>query len=327
MIDNKLEILVITYNRSKELDNTLKQLLSSPFSRCKITILDNCSPDNTPSVCARYEKLFPNFRIVRHKTNIGGDPNYLRAVELSDATYIWILGDDDSYDFSDCDDVFDIIRNENADIICVGYSGQLAWESGFMATSRELVRRGSRYFYIVGFIPNIIFRRSLFDYECLYNAYRNIMNLFPQLVLANKSLENNSSVYIAKNKIVHRDPRNKAGFSPLFHLLAWVNSCQMIKDKKLRRKVIYEIFDNKLIFFKKVVTYIAYAKATRSSNLMKKVTLLALGFSKDQLAMLIVASSILLLPTPFCKLLLNIYRKHTVTGKLLPERPWTDFWI
>ena len=56
MIEEKMEIILITYNRSKYLDNTLNQFLNSPFKNCKFTVLDNCSPDNTPEICAKYEK-------------------------------------------------------------------------------------------------------------------------------------------------------------------------------------------------------------------------------------------------------------------------------
>ena len=45
MIEEKLEIVLITYNRYKDLENTLKQFLNGPFSECMFTILDNCSND------------------------------------------------------------------------------------------------------------------------------------------------------------------------------------------------------------------------------------------------------------------------------------------
>ena len=119
MIEEKMEIILITYNRSKYLDNTLNQFLNSPFKNCKFTVLDNCSPDNTPDICAKYEKLFPNMHIVRHSTNIGGNANILRAVETSESKYTWILGDDDNYDFSTVDDVIDAVVSDKYDFIYV----------------------------------------------------------------------------------------------------------------------------------------------------------------------------------------------------------------
>jgi glycosyltransferase involved in cell wall biosynthesis len=325
MVD-KIEILLMTYNRAKDLEKTLQQLLKSPFFECKITVLDNCSPDETPSVCNSYAKLFPRFKSVRHKINIGGDPNYLRAVELSESVYTWILGDDDFYDFTQSNELIEAIRLEKADIFIVGTPANSEWARGLLTTTGELNRRGLRYFHIFAFIPNVIFRTSLFDTVTLYMAYRNIANLFPHLALANKSLEENSSVYIVNKDIIRRSAHNEATYSPLFHITSWVNSCQMIKDKKLRKKVIYQIFDNKVVFFKKIVSYILYAKATRYDKLTRRVAELLLGLSKTQRLMLAVTFPLLIFPASFYLYLLHIYSKYSLSGKTLPKTPWTDPW-
>ncbi|MDR2622994.1 MAG: glycosyltransferase [Methanobrevibacter sp.] len=54
MIEKKIEIVIITYNRHRYLKNTLSQLLKSPFLKCKLTILDNCSNDDTENVCNHF---------------------------------------------------------------------------------------------------------------------------------------------------------------------------------------------------------------------------------------------------------------------------------
>lgn len=326
MLDDDLEILLPTYNRFKDLDKTLSTLLNSPFSRYRITILDNCSPDDTPSVCARYARQFANFRVIRHRMNIGGDPNYLRAVELSEAKYTWVIGDDDSHDYSSCADVIEVIQAGRADIICVGAMGNIDGERGVMITGTEIMRRGIRYFHMIGFIPNIIFRTSLYDSESVLKAYRNVSNLFPQMVLANKSVEENSNVYIAKKQIIHRNEHNMAGFSPLLFISSWVNSCQMIKDSKLRRKVIYQVFETKMVFYKKLIFYVAYAKATKYDKLARRLMELAIGLSKSQVVIFVIIFPILLLPTSLLNLMLRIYRKYSTAGKSLPEHPWTDPW-
>ena len=41
MLEDLLELVLITYNRSEYLDNTLKQFADSPFKNCKMTIIDN----------------------------------------------------------------------------------------------------------------------------------------------------------------------------------------------------------------------------------------------------------------------------------------------
>ena len=82
MLEDLLELILITYNRDSYLDKTLEQLLDSPFKNCKITILDNCSPDNTPEICKKYVGKFPNMIIKRHNINIGGNANNNEEEEL-----------------------------------------------------------------------------------------------------------------------------------------------------------------------------------------------------------------------------------------------------
>src|SRR5574344_2051051 len=112
MIEEKLEIAIPTYNRSTCLENLLSNLLKSPFVKCKITVYDNCSPDETPQICEKYEKLFPNLKIVRNKENIGGDANIMKSLETPKTCYGWVIADDDIFDFSDCDDLIEAIESE-----------------------------------------------------------------------------------------------------------------------------------------------------------------------------------------------------------------------
>lgn len=43
IFENKLSIIITTYNRSSYFEETLKSLASSPLVCCSITILNNCS--------------------------------------------------------------------------------------------------------------------------------------------------------------------------------------------------------------------------------------------------------------------------------------------
>lgn len=238
---NKLEIMIITYNRSKDLDKTLNELLKSPFSNCKITILDNCSTDRTLTVCKNYKKLFKRLQTIRHPLNIGGSANFLRAIENSTAKYTWILCDDDHYDFSECHDIIDVIEAERIDLISVGHPNYSNWERGIETNCKKLIEDGFTYFITQSFLPSSIFKRELYDSICVQQSYVNIHNLFPHFVFINKSVVENFSIYVSKNPIVIRGEHNNPGFSRLEWLTGWINSCSLIKNKKIRKKAIYEI--------------------------------------------------------------------------------------
>ena len=241
MIEEKLEILLITYNRYKDLDNTFKQFLDSPFSDCKFTILDNCSDDETPEICTKYQKLFPNMNIIRHVKNIGGNANVLRAFEISSSLYTWIICDDDSYDFSDCLDIINAIDSGKFDLISPGSPAEQDWERGLTTSIKKLVRKGSFYFVAKFFVPGTIFKTKLFDSLCIVNGYSNAHNLFPHFPFVNKSFENDFSIYISKKKIINMGQHNTAPFSIVYFLAGWINSCSLIKDKNIRKNAVYSL--------------------------------------------------------------------------------------
>ena len=166
----KLAINLITYNRAQALDRTLQELRQSPFANCrKITVLDNCSTDDTrlQFACANIKPIFPRYIVLRHPKNIGLSANYLRAVEVSEAPYTWILCDDDSYDWSGCDDVIQEIEAGNFDWICVGAPGrQQSWERGLKTTTQAIVaaRFSARFSLLHTFVPSLIFKTATFRF-------------------------------------------------------------------------------------------------------------------------------------------------------------------
>lgn len=298
MIEKKLEILLITYNRSKDLEDTFKQLIKSPFARCKITVLDNCSEDDTPNICVKYQKLFSNMKIIRYKKNIGASANYLRAVELSESLYSWVLCDDDNFDFSDSIDVIEAIKTENFDLISVGHPSYSNWKRGVETTTKKLIDTGATYFTTLSFIPSSIYKTELYDSYCLHKSYFNIYTWFPHFVFINKSVEDNFSIYVSKKEIIIRNDHNSSGFSGLEWLNGWINSCSLIKNKKIRQKAVHEIsFDSLLI--KKFLLTILSEKLINSEESLKNYLsfisnlILTLRFSKDILLLLIIIPIIL----------------------------------
>jgi glycosyltransferase involved in cell wall biosynthesis len=319
MIDKKLEILIITYNRAKYLDRTFAQLLEGPVSRCKITVLDNCSSDETPLVCAKYRSLFPDFNIIRHRKNIGACANYLRAVELSESLYTWILCDDDTFDFTDCLDVVDAIQRGSVDLIHTGAPGEFGWERGITTTSATLTKNGTHYFWVFSFVPSLIFKTECFDSECIAKGYRISVNSYPHFEFLKQSVRDNYSIYVSKREIVDRG-RDDSYLSGLTWFTLWVNNCRTIEDGKLRRAAVYELGDTarkRSRWLKNLALWIIEEKANAPERVVRQIGQLLLGFSTDQLLLLSLISPLVFIPAPVYRLLRRIRRM--VRGKPFPQ--------
>lgn len=325
MFEHKLEIAIITYNRHLLLDSTLCQLSKSQFRNVKITILDNHSSDRTPEVCQQYKDIFPNLTIIRRKKNIGGGPNFLRAIETSTSTYTWVLCDDDDYDFSSCDDIIDVILNESSDLIWVSNEHMESWEKGVMTTCDELLRRGARYYPALSFVPAVIFRTELFDGECLQQGYRYYENLYPQFHFIHKSFCQRYSIYVARNPIITRG-WGSTGVSPFFQYAAWVKCCFSISDKYLRARAIEDLTIKGGGLLKEMFALVAverFAPTFNPKRFCRDIILINLAFNlKQRLFFFIAFLPAIFLPKSFLNFLRKI--RYRIQGKKFVHNDYFD---
>lgn len=247
-----LQVILITYNRKKYLQRTFNQIFAndSPIKNFDITILDNKSDDGTSELIEQYRKNFKNIRHIIHNHNIGGNANIVRAFEIASKKYLWVLCDDDIYDWSNWDEIEQAISN-NENIICV---------------SRHVIVKNKIEEYILQltFLPANIIKTSVLNDSMIKSMFDNIFAFFPHLLPAIYAVNNNLKIYVVKKAIVYNgeDPKTldhgyKRGIdekyisqriSSMSWMVAYANICSMINDKNLRHKTmlcaIYSIYGN-----------------------------------------------------------------------------------
>lgn len=264
MRSNKLGLYLVTYNRARFLEKTLAALADSPFASCRLTILDNCSTDDTPQVCAAFAGRFPDCRVVRHSRNVTGNGNYLHAVEMSDTEYVWVVCDDDTYDFSAAADVLRAVESGEFDVILFwsplnrGYyrkgstdliGGALAGSSGGplrgqASSARALTAAGVQLHTVMSFWPSCIFRAEYFDSDCLHSGYEVAADCFPVFPFINKVIRDNARVYYSERDMVVAMAGNY-GLHYLRYLTGWLRACRTIPDRLERSAVMRQVFSGR----------------------------------------------------------------------------------
>lgn len=218
---NTLEIIIPTFNRAEHLYRTLTALYASPFSGARITILDNASTDDTP----RIAQFFPGVRFERNSENIGAEKNYCQAVEISTGPYVWILGDDDSYCWQfgipACDRFIETVLAADVDLIMPRVTFDRITESGEHSLA-NLAAKSPNFFFPLGFVPSLIFKRSLYTKKILRNAWSwsERGNLLPMMPFIDAMLARNSSVWISE--IAHIDKGLRHGYSSINAMRDWI---------------------------------------------------------------------------------------------------------
>lgn len=203
-IKDYLEIIIPTYNRKKDLENALKQFLSpdSPVRSCLITILDNASNDDTETFVTQLISTHPNIQVEKY---LQQDPDCL------------------------------IVTN----FIVKDYSAP------------ALINH-------LGLLSAGIYKTANITPEIIQNAYANIVNMFPHFALITHLINEHKKFIVMPNAITiwgtnNPDPQGKAyirgcnnesKICPRLKYMwlspAWYNILQMLKDSKLKSKLINE---------------------------------------------------------------------------------------
>ena len=257
---DKLDILLITYNRASALENTLKQLfdVNSPVKDFPITIIDNNSTDDTALVIKKFQAMHPNIRYEKNKYNIGGNANIVKAFYKASKEYVWILADNDDYSWENWRQVEEEINNLTDAIVVATYEcPQFDIAQLFLQTT---------------FLPGVIYKTSNIDDTVMGNMEFNISNMFPHLALSAKLINENKKFFILDKPVVlignNEDKNSKYTYTrgyegyihPLQKGMNWIsgyaNSLYLIKDLKIRNYIIShnrygsELNSAKLFFYK-----------------------------------------------------------------------------
>jgi len=256
-----IEVYIITYNRAEFLRKTLMYLKDSIVSNFKITILNNCSTDNTINTFEEfqreYDDRFQNLNLITHLFNVGASVNFMKAIELSTSNYTWVLCDDDRIDASDMSDVFEILKQDKVDLVHVGAHPEKERKVfEVIENVKSLLQKGYPYFAYSSFMPCNIFRTELFQNEFIVKGYNNVGNAYPHMPYLFDVFLENKYIYISKNQIVTARIQGQS-YNRNQWIVWWINTCKLLENKGDVRLAFFDSF--------KIMDYLY------NSNYMKNV--------------------------------------------------------
>ncbi len=243
-ISNLLQPVIITYNRASHLRQTLIAFSESNLSDAIIHILDNASTDETPAVVKEMQARMPNLTYHRNAYNIGGNGNILRAVEIADSRYHWVIGDDDDWTLTPetLQELGTILQEDKADIVRLGWLVS-SDTRGKLKPAREIIAKEKMFFASLSMVSATILRRRLVS-QYLAQSYMNICDSYPQLVAPMLAIQHGPvAVYtLSKDLMLHTPSKGPGYFSGDFEWYAgWFRSSRFLTDAKLRESFVREV--------------------------------------------------------------------------------------
>lgn len=204
-----LHITIITYNRPTELAKTLTTLSKTKLKNAKISVIDNNSRQDISGICKSLQRFFPDFTYEKRRVNVGYGGNVMRAYELAESEYHWVLGDDDKIHTESIDMLINAICLESFDIIRISNVGTDD-ENGQTSSLSDLIHNKNSFsFYSFGFISGIVHKR-IKSSKSFTEGYKFINTEYPQLFVLFSEFRLNSIVHTLENNVVTRD-----GISPV----------------------------------------------------------------------------------------------------------------
>lgn len=247
MLKDKLKINIVTYNRKNKLKKTLDVLTAenSPVKDFDITILDNASTDGTSELIDVYCSKYPNLKHIRHNRNIGGNANICRAFEMSEKEYIWVLCDDDEFNFSNWNEIKQAILSDKYDMI---FTINHLTNTSTPNTIPALL-------FLSAFVPGCIYRSKNITSDLIINMYGCINTWYPHAIPSIDILvNNNGSYFIPKENIVlrvavddlkgevfHRgqnEEKEHPDLSRMFWHVGYMKVLRFVHDKRKRKQLV-----------------------------------------------------------------------------------------
>lgn len=119
-----LSICIPTYNRRDFLEQTIKSIIESDVFKntfdVEIVISNNCSTDDTHSLCTKYAELFPDkIKYINQETPVFSDLHIFKAIEYASGTFCKLNNDTCVFKENAVDKIVDFLRdNLEEDCIC-----------------------------------------------------------------------------------------------------------------------------------------------------------------------------------------------------------------
>ena len=241
-IQDKLQIIIVTYNRRHFLERTLQQLLDekSPVRDFSITVLDNNSTDGTEELVKQFQLTHSHLKHHKNAYNLGLGGNIARALEMGTKDYLWVLCDDDVYDFSNWAEVEQAVeRGEKC--LCVSR----------YALPEEHKHQPEYQLLQMTFLPATIYHKSVFSDTVIRNAQDNIYTLFPHLCPVLPLINREEPIFVVSRAIVTRhmekgtDGSYTRGAKPqelyprscsMLWMIGYADILAILKDKKLKAR-------------------------------------------------------------------------------------------
>lgn len=136
----KISIIVPIYNVEKYIRKCIESIINQTYKNIEIILVDDGSPDNCGKICDDFSQKDSRIKVI-HKKNGGLSDARNKGSKIATGEYIMFVDSDDYIELTACEELYNIIIDSNADIVC--YNFKKVDEFGKTIDNKKIYSQGN----------------------------------------------------------------------------------------------------------------------------------------------------------------------------------------
>jgi hypothetical protein len=245
-----LSISIPTYNRPQKLFLNLSLLIKC-IEKFEIPIYIFDNSDNFETNEILNTLAYPFIYYNKNNSNIGAEKNFIQALQTPNTKYVWLFGDDDTFNTKEFENLLNFIQINEVDLIILNQNSfrKKVFEDLFINDINILFQN---YIAHMTYISSLIFSKDLI-YQLNFDKYLGFTfsHIFPIFEL--KSIK----VFLFSNILVEPLPSRINSFSSniaKYFVIDFYRSLELLDrrfssiQKIIAHRKIYNVYFNKYYY-------------------------------------------------------------------------------
>lgn len=114
----KISLIIPVYNTEKYLPECLDSCINQSLTDIEIICIDDCSSDSSFDILTTYQNKDKRIRVFRQEKNQRQGAARNRGISEALGEYVWFVDSDDFLDKNACQLLYDIAKENEAEILC-----------------------------------------------------------------------------------------------------------------------------------------------------------------------------------------------------------------
>lgn len=118
----KISVIIPIYNSTRFLNDNIRSICDQTLSEIEILFVDDCSTDNSVEIISKYKKNDNRIKILKNSNHEGAAIARNYGLKFANGEYIIFLDSDDLFDAKLLENLYNLAKEKNCDIVFTKYS-------------------------------------------------------------------------------------------------------------------------------------------------------------------------------------------------------------